>query len=76
MASRDLRQHELWEEIKELDFDPVLGLGWLIGRLDRLFWKLEREEFPVEDTHRRFALVYSLPENLRQIAFQLWDDYD
>ena len=74
MTGRYERQHELWEEIKKLEYDPDHGVGRLIGRLDWLFWNLEQEGYLVQETERRWYLVYSLSEHLRQITFQLWDE--
>ena len=72
LTRREVRRNQLREEIQEIEYKSAYGVDGHVRRLDRLFWKLEQEEFPVLDSYRIWALMHSLPEYPRVIADYVW----
>ncbi|XP_042474571.1 uncharacterized protein LOC122056615 isoform X1 [Zingiber officinale] len=72
LTCREVRRNQLREEIQEIEYKSAYGIDGHVRRLDRLFWKLEQEEFPVLDNYMIWALMHSLLEYSRVIADYVW----
>lgn len=75
MAQHNEQIAELFDELDSVEYSPLSGVQGVMGRLDRIFWKLEREGFPMLNDHRIGALMRALPERARTVAQEIWGQY-
>lgn len=78
MTRRDLKRNQYRESIEAMVYDFRRGIAGHVERLNQLFWKLEREEFPILDNYRIWALVRSLPKGkgLYDEAHGIWGRHE